>query len=358
MTARARLLALTLVAGLALPACIASAAPSREPAARADDAPRTIVAARLPRGPDARIDFMQDGVIHPADGGRVSVRTPVDRDQRQLLGTSRSGWLVAVRKGYLSRVVAVRPGRAPQELRRTRTTSYGDSSIGWLLARDGRQLLATTYDRGGSTTSVQTLAGKTLASRYSGSFFTPFDADAGHVATWSENRFDRLRVVDWVPRTSRTEIAKNATWVSLRDDLVFVRTTGRLFGPTSISAPAAPAWAEPFSPLAVSPDGATAVGLRISRSSFDSPAVLDVRRMSDGRLLDSIAYGERITQDNWSLGTRHEQTAAWQGNRRFVFQLTTPRGAVLVRCDLDRACQRASDVGGDISFAHESFMWW
>ncbi|CAM3840449.1 hypothetical protein NOZE110980_17320 [Nocardioides zeicaulis] len=302
---------------------------------------------------------MQDGVIH-ADGTRIPIRTPVNGEQRQLLGESRKGWLVAVRKGYLSRVVAVRPGRAPKELRRTRSTTFGqgDSAIGWLLSRDGEMLVSTLYDRGGSTSSVQTLAGKHLGGRYSGGYFTPFDADAGHVVTWIENTFGRLRVTDWVPRTSRTEIAKSATWVSLRDDLMFVRTTGRSYGPSPISAPTTPAWSEPFSPLAVSPDGETAVGLRITRSSFDSPAVLDVRRMSDGALLDSIAFGRRITRDSWSITSQHEQTAAWESNSRFVFQLPAPGGAVLVRCDLQQSCRRASDVGGNVSFPHESFMWW
>ncbi|MBC2934204.1 hypothetical protein [Nocardioides sp. zg-1228] len=362
MGARARLLALTLLVGLA-PGAVASAAsaPPQVVTARADDPPtRTITPMRLPRGSDARLDHMQDGVIHTAGGDTLSIRTPANGEQRMLLGESRMGWLVAVRKGYLGRVVAIRKGKAPQEVRHTRTTTYGqgDAAIGWLLSRDGEMLVSTTYDRGGGTSSVLTLAGDYLGGRYSSSYFTPFDADAGHIATWGEDKHYRLRVMDWVPRTSRTEIARNATWVSLRDDLMFVRTTGRLYGPSPISAPVEPAWAAPFSPLAISPDGETAVGLRISGSGFNSPAVLDVRRMSDGALLDSIAFGRRITEDSWSITSEHEQTAAWEGNRRFVFQLPARGGAVLVRCDLAQSCQRASDVGGNISFPHESFMWW
>ena len=48
---------------------------------------------------------------------------------------------------------------------------------------------------------------------------------------------------------------QQATYASIRDDLVFVRTTGRLFGPTPLSAPGTPAWAQPFAPLTISPDG-------------------------------------------------------------------------------------------------------
>jgi hypothetical protein len=139
---------------------------------------------------------------------------------------------------------------------------------------------------------------------------------------------------------------------------MFVRTTGRLYGPTSISAPATPAWSQPFSPLAVSPDGQTVAGLRIARSGFDSPAVLDVRRMDDGDLLDSIAFGTRITMDNWSITSAHEQTVRWESSTKLVLQLGSSRGAVLVRCRIDGDCERASDLGGNISTPHESYMWW
>ena len=100
------------------------------------------------------------------------------------------------------------------------------------------------------------------------------------------------------------------------------------------------------------------MGLRVAASGFDSRAILDVRRMSDGALLDSIDDGARITRETWSITSQHEQTAAWETNHRFVFQVQAPGGAVLVRCTLGRRCQRASDVGGNITFAHESYMWW
>lgn len=358
MGARARFVALALICCLT-PAASAAASPSWDAVRAAEPSTRTIVPARLGRGPDASVPYMQDGVIH-ADRRTIPIRTPVNGEQRQLLGESRKGWLVAVRKGYVSRVVAVRAGRAPVEIRHTRITSYGegDTAVGWLASRDGKMLVSTTYDRGGSTRSVQDLAGKRLSSTSTGAYFTPFDADAGHVVTWAENKFYRLRVFDWIPRTSTTQIAVNATFVSLRDDLMFVRTSGRRYGPSSIVAPSTPAWSQPFSPLAISPDGATAVGLRLSRSGFDSPAVLDVRRMSDGALLDSIAFGRRITQDTWSITAQHEQTAAWEDDDTYVFQLGTPSGAVLVRCTLVGRCERASDTGGDVTTPYESFMWW
>lgn len=358
---RARLLTLVLLVGLSAGWPPASGGPSREATVQAADPPtRTIVPGRLPRGRDATIDYMQNGVIHTAGGRTIAIRTPVNGEQRQLLGESRKGWLVAVRKDYLSRVIAVRPGRRPAEIRRSRVRSYGqgDSAIGWLLSRDGEMLVSSVFDRGGSTRDAMSLGGTFLGSDYTGAFLTPMDADAGHVVTYAENKFSRLRVVDWVPRTSKTQIATNASYVSLRDDLMFVRTTGRLYGPTSLSSPASPVWSEAISPLAVSPDGQTVAGLRIARSGFDSPAILDLRRMDDGTLLDSISFGRRITMDNWSITSAHEQTVRWESDDRLVLELESPRGAVLVRCRLDGDCQRASDFGGSISTPYESYMWW
>jgi hypothetical protein len=364
MRARARLLALVVLLGLGTAPTPATAAPAPDPgrdrAAPAEPPTRTLAVLRLPRGRDTDVAFMQDGVIHEPGGASLPIRTPVNGEQRQLLGESRKGWLVAVRKGYLGRVIAVRAGRHPVEIRRTRFTTYGqgDSSVGWLLSRDGEMLISTLFDRGGSTRDVLALDGTRLGGNYSTSYFNPLDADAGHIVTYGEDDHYRLRVMDWVPRTSRTEIARAASYASLRDDLVFARTTGRLFGPTAISTPTTPVWAQPFSPLAVSPNGETAIGLRLTGSGFDSTAVLDVRRMSDGALLDSIDFGKRITEETWSITSQHEQTAAWETNHRFVFEMRTPRGSVLVRCSLDQRCQRASGLGGNVSFAHETYMWW
>jgi len=352
-------LSLLLALGAVPPSSASGAVEAGSRTPKADDpTTRTIVPGALPRGRDAEIDFMQDGVIHTADGTALPILTPVNGEQRQLLGDSRKGWLVAVRTGTLSRVIAVRPGRRSVVVRNTRATNYSDSSVGWRAARDGELLISTDFNRGGSYHKVQDLAGRRLGSDDTGGFFNPLDADAGHVVTYRANTFSRLRLIDWVPRTSRTEIAKSASYASLRDDLVFVRTSGRHSGPTSISAPGTPAWVQPFAPLAVSPDGETAIGHRVSRSAFDSPAILDVRRMSDGALLDSIAFGPPITEDNWSITADHEQSVGWESNRRFVFQLHSPSGAVLVRCRLDGDCQRASDYGGNITTPYETFMWW
>ena len=209
MGKRARLLTLVLVAVLVPVGAPATAAPTRDRSVRADPPTRTVAAARLPRGRDTAVDFMQDGVIH-ADGHTIAIRTPVNGEQRQLLGETREGWLVAVRKGYRGRVIAARRGHRPVEIRHTRTKTYGegDAAVGWLLSRDGEMLVSTTFDRGGTSYDAQDLAGHRLGSGYDGGFFTPFDADDGHVITRGENGRGSLRVVDWAPPRSQTTISQ------------------------------------------------------------------------------------------------------------------------------------------------------
>lgn len=82
-----------------------------------------------------------------ADGRTMAIRTPVNGEQRQLLGETCKRWLVAVRTGYRGRVIAVRPGRRSVEIRHTRTTTYGegDAAVGWLLSHDGALLDSIAY---------------------------------------------------------------------------------------------------------------------------------------------------------------------------------------------------------------------
>lgn len=269
---RALTSALALLVGLTLapagPSPYADASPpDRSVRAERTGVPvRTIDPLRLRRGPDAAIDHLQDGVIHSASGHSVRVRIPYGLDQLALLGRSSDSWLVAwgtalTRSGYHYGVSRVRSGRPPVPVRKQAVTTYGEDFHGWLLDRDGRTLVDTTFDRGGSSIVVRDVAtGRATGSRYSGYFATPYDASGGHVAVFSETESGGTRVVDWLPPGTETPIAKRAAYVSLERDLVFARTAGRDYGPTSTSAPATPAWAAPFAPLDISPDGASAVG--------------------------------------------------------------------------------------------------
>lgn len=342
----------------------AAAAPPDRRVDRIGPVVRTIDPMSLRRGPDAAIDHLQDGVIRTAAGRRIQVRIPHGLDQLALLGRSGSSWLVAwgtdlgARGAFHFGVSRVRAGHPPVAVPRQRAASSGEDFHSWRLDRDGHAIVGTMYDRGGATTWVRDAStGQRLDNRESSVYYTPFDVADGHVAGLGENEVGGVRAVDWQPGVGETVIARRADYVSLRRDLVFVRVSGRDYGPTSISAPAAPHWSAPFEPLDISPDGAHAVGLRVPRSGFDDRGVIEVRSMADGRLLDAISLGDHFTMENWSITSAHEQTVRWETDTRFVVELAVRGGAVLVRCRAAGRCERASDVGGNISTPYEPFLW-
>jgi hypothetical protein len=313
----------------------------------------------LHRGSDAAIDFLQDGVIHTASGRTIPVRVPGAHGRQELLGRTQGGWAVASWLRTTAVVDVVRRGRAPQRVRRSRTSYFvdGTESLGFRLSRDGAWLLRTVYDRGGSTTRVTDVAtGRWLGTGF-GDYYTPFDADAGHVVTLSPRGGRGTGVVDWVPGTPIVaRIATRAAAADIGRDLLWVGTTTPDFGPTSLSSPGVPAWSAPIAPIDVSPDGATVVGLRTGRAFQLGPAVLDVRAMADGRLLDSIALDEPYSADHGAVTRTHDQTVRFESDDAVVLQLASPRGKVLVRCRVAGACERASDHGGDVSVPHEQYM--
>lgn len=324
---------------------------------------RTLYPLALRRGPDAALDHLQDGVIHTAGGRTVRVRVPYGAGQVALLGRSGNAWLVAwgtgrSSSGYHFHVSRIRAGHAPVEVPRQREVSFGEDFHGWRLDRDGSRLVSTTYDRGGTSTRVRDVrTGARLDDAYTGAYYTPFDVADGHVATFAENERGGLRIVDWEVGVGVTTLAKRAVHVDLRRDVAYVRVGGRDFGPTSVSAPSTPAWSAPFAPLDLSPDGSLAVGLGVPRSGFDDRGVLEVRDTADGTLLDALSLGDHITMANWSITTAHEQTIRWEDDAHFVVQLGVRGGEVLVRCRVAGRCERASDVGSDVTTPYESFMW-
>ncbi len=162
---------------------------------------------RLRRGPGTAIDFLRDGVIHAADGRTTRVRVPYAKGRLALLGRTQGSWAVASRRDAF-------PGMPT--LTRRRVAALHLVQRGWQL------------------THIRDVAAR----------------------KW----IGRTRVMDWVSHSTCTRIATVAVAADLGHDLLWVRANGRIFGPTSLSAPDAPAWAAPFPPLGLSPEGATAAG--------------------------------------------------------------------------------------------------
>ncbi|MFC6696960.1 hypothetical protein [Nocardioides daphniae] len=320
---------------------------------------RTIDPAKLRRGPDATIPFLQDGRIH-AGGKTVRVRVPFTKGRQALLGRSGNAWLVAsYRKGYL-RVHRVRANRAPQLLPGSRTRQFGGEFYGIRVSRDGTRLLRTRYDRGGATVVVtRTVDGAPVDDYYTTYYSQPYDADAGRVLLHKEDETTyEVFAADWRPGSDDDRVLGSLMNAGFyRRDLAFVQDgvdTYR-FGPTAISAPGAPAWSARFAALDVSPDGSLVLGVgpRLVRKR----AVLQVRRMSDGKVLQQFSYGKVVDPGDWSISDTNEQTARFESDTRFVFQFSKAGRSRLVRCTTSGRCAKASDAGSNVSITFERFMW-
>lgn len=84
--------------------------------------------------------------------------------------------------------------------------------------------------------------------------------------------------------------------------------------------------------------------------------MLQLRSMADGTLLQAFTYGSK--EGRWLITRTYEQSARFETDDHFVFQVDAGRRKVLVRCSTAAGrCKRASAYGGNVSFAHERFMW-
>lgn len=319
---------------------------------------RTVVPARLRRGVDARVPFLQDGRI---TAGRTRFRTRLPlRLHQELLGRSGESWLVADGPDRRVRVHLVRPGQPPQLVPRSRLVG---GLIGVRASRDGEWLVSSRFERESTSYAVRRVSDGVRVGAYGGSTQLgelPYDAADGHVLMVRELGDlppRELYAVDWEVGVGERRLGSDVVAGFLRRDVVFVTGAGpRRFGPTSIAEPGVPAWSARFAALDLSPDASLVLGVgpRLVRGR----PVLQVRRMSDGAVLQQLSYGRKITKgEYWAFDYQPAQTARFEGNRRFVFEFASGGRAVLVRCTTTGRCVRASRTGGGISFPHERSRW-
>lgn len=320
---------------------------------------RTVVPARLKRGANARIPYVQDGWIH-AGGKRFRTGLPEGRRQ-VLLGRSDGSWLVANgRKGVL-RVHRVRPGRAAMQVPKSRM--FG-SLIGVRLSRDGEFWVNSRFDRSGSTYTVRRADDGTRVADYwasSAVYWTPYDAADGHVlmvGQADEGEPQPTYAADWEFGVGERRLGSGLLGGFLRRDVVFLEDapdSGR-YGPTAISAPSTPEWSARFAPLDLSPSGELVLG--VGPSLVRQRQVLQVRRMSDGRVTRQFSFGRVIgKKESWAFDGQVAQTARFETNRKVVFEFASAGRAVLVRCTLTGGCARASRTGGALSTTYEGGRW-
>jgi hypothetical protein len=317
--------------------------------------------ARRSASRSTRLDFLQGGALHLADGSHL--RTKLQAKQQQLLGRSRRRWVVAWRRGLVNGVSLVAKNKAPRGVPGRRFKSYADMGIGYRLTRDGRTLIIDSLDRGGALSALADVStGDQVGNAYDDGIVSILDGERDRFVVLS-NDYSRYVAQEWAPSSGDlAKLGKGASYANVDRDLLFIKTHGRNYGPVSLTRARAgqrtPPWTAPFQPLDISPDGLTALGLRVPKSVFHSPAILDIRRLSDGALLDSVKYDKAITEETWQAGVGHDQTARWETNEAYVFEMQNKRGSILIRCTVAGDCERASARGREISVPGETYMWW
>lgn len=310
---------------------------------------RRLDVASLPRGKRTRLEHLRAGYVHRPDGTRVRVRPGANAGEQALLGRSGSTWVVAGRRGDLLRIHTVTAKGAATLAPRSRSRYGADEKyVGDRLSRDGGTRLRSTVTRDGVLTVARDLE---TGQRLGAARASVLDVADGVVVG---NRGSEMVV--WRLGGAPEPVAKQAQWASIGRDIAFVKVSHNNYGPTSISAPGEPAWSARFAPLDVSPDGSLVLGTRFLPGRPERP-VLQLRRMSDGELLAAYRYGPGVAADDWSVASSHEQSARFETDKAFVFQMNTRRGAVLVRCRTNDNCRRASGWGGDFSFTGETYLW-
>lgn len=315
---------------------------------------RVLKPASLERGAGAKVPTLQGGRLRPADGsGVLRVTVPAVRGQLRLLGRRSDGsWMVAAQTQVAQRVHAIAPDGTHAPVPGTRTGVQRQMRAGWLLSRDGTALVQTKWGAYDSKQVIRdAVTGKVLQGFWTDRSALPLDADEGRLVV----RLDR-GVRDIVPDVSNDRVVRNANGAVIARDLLFARVKGLRHGPTSISDPGTPDWSARFAALDVSPDGKLVLGTRLTRTFDRKPRVLELRRMSDGRLLQAFRYGGRTEPSD--IHTQDEQTARFESSSRFVLEVRRQKRSILVRCTVGGSCQRASGWGPRISVPQEKYVWW
>lgn len=309
---------------------------------------------RLVRGVDAKVPYLQDGVL-TAGGRSLSVGVRYDGERQVLLGESGKGWLVASGRNGVARVHLVRRGKAPKRVPKAAEEYNPTRDISVRLSRGGKRLVWTSFDRGGDFGWVRAVSdGRLLSDLEEESPGRPLDAAGDRVLTEGGDEGGWWGTVVWRPGQPAEHVTRRrVSGGLLARDLLFVHKGPGLYGPTAISAPGTPAWSAAFTPLDLSPDGTRVLGRATAR--VKGRDVLQVRRVSDGQILRAWTSGRAKVKGE--PAPAREQTARFETNGKVVLEVTRKGRTALVRCRVVGPCTRASKLGGPVSFGFESFSW-
>jgi hypothetical protein len=312
----------------------------------------------LPRGRDADLAWLERldqprgaALLHRRDGTERRIDVPRNpAHELRLVGRSSAGWLVEQVRQRSVRLYAVSGHGSARQVAEAWDRENGTS---FLPSADADRVLRWTSDRdGGALGVVRSLSGE-VPGRTSARL--AFPGEVGTALRWDGGGVRIAlpgRTCTWVPPEPADDVVESLTCVdahsavvSPKHDLALVETTDGRYGPTSLAAPATPAWDAAFVPSAVSADGTLVAG--VAHTPTTRHEDLQVRRVADGRLLTT----RRLTHQ---LG---EQVWFERGGGGLVYLSGVPgRGYVLVRCMVDAGrggaeCARASRYRREWGFA-------
>ncbi len=277
----------------------------------------------LPRGADPAVVWMSGRTVHTAHGRAEALPLPASHaSSLRLLGKRHGAWIVFDNYGATVKVLSIKGDRV-----RTiwRHVVYDPGTV-YALARGGDEIVQWFTDRGDRTAAtVFDLRGHHVATRTFG---------AGTILDFSGDTLllGFRKTLSWQPGSPPIQVAGGASWADAERDVLFVDDADYNTGPTTLSAPGAPAWTASFLPRAISPDGAWVAGLSGSR--------LVVRSMATGA--KAPVSGLRLA---------FQPALAWEPGGSLLIQVRSSQGEALVRCTAAGACERATDwVGPTVSF--------
>ncbi|MCR6033536.1 hypothetical protein GGQ22_19175 [Nocardioides sp. zg-579] len=312
----------------------------------------------LARGPDADLAWVERlaqprgaALLHLRSGKERRIGVPRDPAYSlRLVGPSNLGWLVAQQRQTSVRLYAVGGSGGAREVARAWDRENGTY---FLQSFHPYRVLRWTRDRdGGAVGVVLSLTGEALGEvvarlRLPGEVGTALRWDGGGVRIALPGR-----TCTWVPpepvddtEESLTCVDVHSAVVAPKHDLAMVETAEGRYGPTSLRAPATPAWDAAFVPSAISADGTLVAGVAPTPTTRHED--LQVRRVDDGRLLATRRLTHQVGDQVWFEKDRGG----------LVYLSGVPgRGYVLVRCLVDAAaggadCARASRYRREWGFA-------
>jgi hypothetical protein len=311
-------------AGLAVSLTVALTFSGAGPAtSAAPAAARTVTVhlAHAPMGAPPRLLLMEGRTINLPDGRQQRVQLGKNAGTYwSLVDRGLGGYVLANYDNKLhldlftlrhgSRQLLAHTGGTPEE-QQVLAAPGGRKVASWSPSQTAEHSLGKVYGSSGKLVARVKVAGD--------SRMLAFD---GHEAVVSGSSTSL-----WTLGSTPVTISSDpAVLASLDHDLMFIRTAVGVTGPTSVSAPAAPAWTASFLPTGLSADGTLVVGDVPGHS-----ARIQVRRVTDGHVVADLAM---------KLHANSQPLVLEDDHHILVQSLVGHHGISLFRCGFGGHCVR------------------